>query len=163
MVNSLPGMEEHPFEPPNEDIRQYFHDWLDKDGYPIWPYWSHIRSWWEIRDLPNVLLLHFNNLKSDLEDEMRSIARFLEIEVDGALWRVMVEHCTFDYMKEHASTVVGPLEALFKGGGKTFINKGTNGRWRDVLTATDIQKYEKAASENLAPDCASWLVTGQLP
>ncbi len=50
MVNSLPGMDEHPFEPPNEDIRQYFHDWLDKDGYPIWPYWSHIRSWWEIRD-----------------------------------------------------------------------------------------------------------------
>ncbi len=94
---------------------------------------------------------------------MRSIARFLEIEVDGALWPVMVEHCTFDYMKEHASTVVGPLEALFKGGGKTFINKGTNGRWRDVLTATDIQKYEKAASENLAPDCASWLATGQLP
>ncbi len=163
MVNSLPGMEEHPFEPPNEDIRQYFHDWLDKDGYPIWPYWSHIRSWWEIRDLPNVLLLHFNNLKSDLEGEMRSIARFLEIEVDGALWPVLVEHCTFDYMKEHASTVVGPLEVLFKGGGKTFINKGTNGRWRDVLTATDIQKYENAASENLSPDCASWLATGQLP
>lgn len=163
MVNSLPGMEEHPFEPPNEDIRQYFHDWLDKDGYPIWPYWSHIRSWWEIRDLPNLLLLHFSNLKSDLEGEMRSIARFLDIEADSALWPVLVEHCTFDYMKEHASTVVGPLEALFKGGGKTFINKGTNGRWRDVLTATDIQKYENAANENLSPDCASWLATGQLP
>jgi len=163
MVNSLPGMEEHPFEPPSDDIRQYFHDWLDKDGHPIWPFWSHIQSWWKIRDLSNVRLLHFNNLKSDLEREMRGIARFLDIELDEALWPVAIEHCTFEYMKEHASTVVGPMEALFEGGGKTFINKGTNGRWHDVLTSADIEKYETAARDSLEPECVRWLATGQLP
>ena len=31
---------------------------------------------------------------------------------------------------------------MFKNGGTTFINKGTNGRWRDVLTPDDIARYE---------------------
>ena len=29
--------------------------------------WENIRSWWEIRDLPNVMLVHFNELKADME------------------------------------------------------------------------------------------------
>ncbi len=162
-ANALPGMEEHPAAPPPTDVRAFYHDWLDRDGYPLFPYWSHIRSWWDIRDLPNVRLLHFNNLKADLPGEMRRIANFLAIEVDEALWPVLVEHCTFDYMKEHASEVIAKIEWFWEGGGKTFIHKGTNGRWRDVLIPADIRKYEAAVKENLAPDCVSWLATGQLP
>lgn len=162
-VNALPGMEERPFEPPPADIRQYFHEWLDTDGLPFWPFWSHIQSWWDIRGLPNVLLLHFNILKADLPGEMRRIASFLDIEVDEDLWPVLVEHCTFDYMKEHATVIVGKLADIFVGGSKTFIHKGTNGRWRDTLTPADLEKYERLASENLTPDCAHWLATGELP
>ena len=162
-INALPGMEKRPWDPPSADIREFFHDMLDQDWYPWWPFWSHIRSWWEIRNLPNVLLLHFNNLKADLPGEMRRIASFLDIEVDEALWPVLVEHCTFDYMKEHATVIVAKLADIFVGGGKTFIHKGTNGRWRDTLTPEDIEKYQRLASENLTPDCAHWLATGQLP
>ena len=162
-VNALPGMEERPIERPPADIRQYYHDLLDQDWYSWWPFWSHIQSWWDIRRLPNVRLLHFNNLKADLPGEMRRIAGFLDIEVDEASWPALVEHCTFDYMKEHASVVVAKLADFFEGGGKTFIHKGTNGRWRDTLTPEDIEKYERLASENLTPDCAHWLATGELP
>jgi len=98
-----------------------------------------------------------------LPGEMRRIASFLNIEVDVALWPVLVEHCTFDYMKEHASEVIAKIEWFWEGGGKTFIHKGTNGRWRDVLTPADIRKYQAAVKDNLTPDCASWLATGQLP
>ena len=52
---------------------------------------------------------------------------------------------------------------VFKEGGKTFINKGTNGRWRDVLTADDIARYEAEVAKNLTPDAARWLATGELP
>ncbi len=162
-VNALPGMEERPIERPPADIRQYYHDLLDQDWYSWWPFWSHIQSWWDIRRLPNVRLLHFNNLKADLPGEMRRIAGFLDIEVDEASWPALVEHCTFDYMKEHASVVVAKLADFFEGGGKTFIHKGTNGRWRDTLTPEDIGKYERLASGNLTPDCAHWLATGELP
>ena len=64
-------------------------------------------------------------------------------------------------MKKNATKSV-PLGGLFwDGGAETFINKGTNGRWRDVLTAEDIDRYEHRARAELGEECAHWLATGQ--
>jgi aryl sulfotransferase len=42
------------------DVRTYFHEWLDDDdGGPMGSYWTHIQSRWDMRDRPNVLLVHF--------------------------------------------------------------------------------------------------------
>jgi aryl sulfotransferase len=48
----------------------------------------------------------------------------------------------------------------FRGGATTFINKGTNGRWRDVLSADEIAVYEEKAVQELGPECARWLAEG---
>lgn len=161
--NNTPGRIGPPLEPPTDDIRQYFHDWLDGDGYPFWPFFPNIRSWWNIRDLPNVMLVHFNNLKADLEGEIRRIADFLEIAPSADAWPKIVEHSTFAHMKSHADQVSPMAKQAFKDGADTFIHKGTNSRWRDVLNDDDIRKYEKAVARNLTPDCAHWLATGDLP
>ena len=50
--------------------------------------------------------------------------------------------------------------AFWDGGAETFINKGTNGRWRDVLTAEDIARYEVTAEGELGAECARWLASG---
>ena len=148
-------------DPPTADIGQYFREWLAKDGYPWWPFWENIRTWWAARDLPNVMLIHFARLKTDMPGEMRRIAAFLEIPIDEGRWPAIVEHCTFDYMKAHAQHAA-PLGGVFwEGGASTFINKGTNGRWRDVLTADDIRAYEKRARDELGDECAHWLATGE--
>jgi aryl sulfotransferase len=55
------------------------------------------------------------------------------------------------------------LTLLFDGGADTFINKGVNGRWKDVLTPAEIAKADEVAAKRLSPDCAHWLKTGQLP
>ncbi len=52
--------------------------------------------------------------------------------------------------------------AFWEGGAKTFIHKGTNGRWRDVLTEEDNANYEFRALEKLGPECAEWLASGEL-
>jgi aryl sulfotransferase len=128
----------------------------------MWPFWENIRSWWAIRDLPNVMLLHFNELKADMPGTMRRIAAFLEIPIDEGKWRAMIEHCSFDYMKAHADKSAPLGGILWDGGAATFINKGTNGRWRDVLSSADIQAYESRAREELGPECAHWLATGEI-
>ena len=164
MFNDTPGRVGPKLEPPKDDIVEYFHDWLDGDGYPFWPFWSNVRSWWEIRHLPNVMLLHFNDMKADLPGSIRRIAKFLDMEVDAAVWPSIVEHCSFDYMKRNATKLSDHFdEALFRGGLGEFIHKGTNGRWRDMLSAEDIAKYERAASEHLSPECAAWLANGRMP
>ena len=34
--------------------------------------------------------------------------------------------------------------AFWDGGAQTFINKGVNGRWRDMLSAEDCAAYQPA-------------------
>ena len=65
-MNETPGLVGDPFPKPCDDIVQYYHEWLDKDGYPWWPFWENIKTWWDARNLPNVKLIHYNNLKDDL-------------------------------------------------------------------------------------------------
>jgi aryl sulfotransferase len=160
-LNDTPGLVGEKIAPPPSDIREYFNTWLVRDGYPFWSFWENIRSWWEVRDLPNVLLVHFAALKADMEGEIRRIARFLEIALDEARMPRILEHCSFDYMKRNAAKVA-PLGGVFwDGGAGTFINKGTNGRWRDVLGAADSRAYEDRALRELGPDCAAWLSSGR--
>ncbi len=160
-LNNTPGRVGPPIERPPEDVHQYYHDWLDKHGHPWWPFWENMQSWWEIRDLPNVMLLHFGQLKVDMGREIRRVATFLEISIDESKWDAILEHCSFDYMKKNATKSV-PLGGLFwDGGAQTFINKGTNGRWRDLLSAEESEKYERMARAELGEECAHWLATGE--
>jgi aryl sulfotransferase len=163
MLNDSPGRVGPTIGRPAASIRQYFLDWLDGDGYPFWPFWENVRSWWDIRHLPNVMMVHFDRLKRDMPGEIRRIAGFLDISVDEDRFPAIVEHCTFDYMKAHAEKSA-PLGGVFwDGGAATFINKGSNGRWRETLTAQDCARYESMAREQLGEDCARWLATGDPP
>lgn len=162
VLNDTPGRVGPPIERTNLEVAPYFRRWLESGGEPFWPFWENIRSWWEIRDLPNVKMVHFANLKSDLAGEMRGIAEFLDVKIDEAKWDDIVAHCSFDYMKANADKAAPLGGALWEGGGKTFINKGTNGRWRDLLTKEDNEAYEARALKELGPDCARWLATGKV-
>lgn len=141
---------------------EFFRGWFADDGFPYWPFWENIRSWWAIRDLPNVKLIHFNDLKTDLAESIRGITDFLEISPEPENFEKILEHCTFDYMKSHAEQMAPLGGIMWNGGARTFINKGTNGRWRDVLTADDNAAYEAKALKELGPDCAAWLAGAKL-
>lgn len=156
-LNDTPGRVGPPLLPPPADIRQYWLEWMDKDGYPFWSFWENIRTWWQIRELPNLLLIHFNDLKHDMPGEMRRIARFLDIPIDETRWPDIVKYCTFDWMKQNATKSVPLGGAFWDGGAETFINKGVNGRWADTLTAADTAEYEARAVHELGAECARWL------
>ena len=160
-LNKTPGLVGPPLEPPPDDIREYWHSWLAKDGFPYWSFWENVRSWWAIRDLPNLMLVHFETLKRNMPAEMRRIAKFLDIPIDESKWDTIVEHCTFDWMKNNGEKIVPLGGAVWKGGVKTFINKGTNGRWKETLTPSESAEYEAKALAELGPECAHWLATGE--
>lgn len=160
-LNDTPGRVGPPIEPPPTDILRYWQDWMDRDGHPFWPYWDSIRSWWAIRELPNILFVHFADLKADLPGQMRRIAEFLEIPVDEGRWPSIVEHCSFDWMKKNATKSVPLGGAFWDAGAEVFINKGINGRWTETLSSQDCAAYETRAEAELGPECARWLASGQ--
>lgn len=161
-LNKTPGRVGPPIEKPPASVKQYYHDWLDRDGHPLWPFWENVLSWWAIRKLSNVLMIHFANLKRDMPGQIRKIAQFLDISIDESKWESILLHCSFDYMKVNAVKSVPFEGALWNGGVQSFIYKGTNGRWRESLDHDEIKKYENRATAELSHECAHWLATGTL-
>jgi len=161
-LNDTPGRVGPPIGKPPADVRQYFVEWMEKDGHPFWPFWDNVRSWWAIRDLPNVMFVHFAELKRDMPGTMRRMAGFLDINVDAAKWPEILEYCSFDWMKANATKSVPLGGAFWDAGAQVFINKGTNGRWKDTLTTADNANYETRAVKELGGACAHWLATGAM-
>lgn len=159
-LNDTPGRVGAPIRRPIGDVLEYFQDWLAYDGFPWWPFWENVRSWWEIRHLPNVLFIHFADLKSDMPGEIRRIAEFLQIDIHEEKWDKMLEICSFDYMKANATKSVPLGGAFWDGGAETFINKGINGVWQEVLSDADNTLYAERARRELGEACANWLFQG---
>ena len=137
--------------PSPDDIHAFFADWLAQ-GFLF----EFIASYWAHRDESNVLFVHYNDLKVDLEGEMRQVADFLDIEIDEAQWPAVVERCTFESMRARADEI-GPFAEVFQGGAESFLYKGTNDRWRDVLTANELAAYQQRAEEILPAHARAWL------
>lgn len=126
------------------------------------PFWGEIADWWGYRHLPNLMMIHFSNLISDRVVSIIKIAKFLNIELHDEFLEKVIKYSSLDHMKDLAERDAD-LEKQFIGGGRTFINKGTNGRWRDVLSEEESALCDKIAAERLPLDCAHWLRTGEMP
>jgi aryl sulfotransferase len=133
----------------------------EEDGYPFGSPHAHAASFWNHRHLPNILMVHYNDMKTDLEGEMRRIAAFCGIDVPEETWPSLVDGARFETMKRDASKLVPGTARAFKGGVETFIYKGTGGRWRNVLTDAELDLYEMKA-ERLDPALRSWLESGRV-
>src|SRR4029453_1552100 len=96
---------------------------------------------------------------ADLEGQMRRVAAFTDIEVAEEAWSELVAAARFDTMKQDAIRNAEYMGLIFQGGAGRFFHKGTNGRWRDVLTEKGPPLFEGAAAE-LAPELRSWLEAG---
>jgi len=160
-LNDTPGRVGPPIEPPPADIHQYWREWLERDGHPFWPFWKNVRTWWEFRHLPNILFVHFANLKRDMPGQMRRIAEFLDVPIDETRWETILEYCSFDWMKRHATKSVPLGGGLLIKGKQVLINQGVNGRWTETMTPEDVAEYEARAVQELGPECARWLATGE--
>jgi aryl sulfotransferase len=160
ILNDTPNRVGPPMGRPTTNVREYFLEWLNRDGYPFWPFWQNVRSWWNIRNCPNLLLLHFADLKEDLPGEIRRIGAFLGLFPSDDRLVAIAEHCTFEYMKRHAEKNAPLAGQLWNGGARTFIHKGINGRWHDILTLDDTRHYERLGSEQLGRTCFNWLTEG---
>lgn len=121
---------------------------------------SHLASWWPLRTEPNVHFAHYNDLQTDLEGEMRRLAGLLDIGVGEDRWPVVVERCGIGEMREAARTI--GIDGAFEGGADAFFYKGTNGRWREMLTDAQLERYQRMVADELPADAATWLEHGSL-
>lgn len=146
------------------DPRSWFRNWAtrgtfewEQDGYPYWSHFYHFQSWWDYRRLPNIYFVHFANLLTDPAREVRRLADYLGVAIDEALFPQILERISFASMRENFANIEPMADVLWKEGAKTFMNKGTNGRWRDVLGPDELALYDAAVARSLSADAARWM------
>jgi aryl sulfotransferase len=153
-----------------KDPREAWRAWMtrgwfewESEGWPFWSNLHHTQTYWEHRTLPNFLFLHYNDMLADLEGAVRKIAAFGDIPIDDAIVARTVENTTFANVRKKVEDTPEEEDLsrlFFEGGQKRFFYKGTNQRWRGVLTDEDLTLYEEAMQRVLSPDCAAWLENG---
>ena len=145
------------FENGSDDFLQFWDLWVET-GKPRWPFWENVNIWWQVRHLSNILLVHYENLINRKSEEIIRIAKFLNQEINSSKVEMICQFSSFEYMKEHWQQFQPP--GVFKP--QSFINKGTNKRWRNLLTPEQLQRYEIIISQKLEPKCANWVKNGIL-
>jgi len=141
--------------PPVDDVHEFFSWWLNEQ--PMW--FEHVASFWGHLGEPNVLFVHYNDMQADLDGQMRRVAAFLDVAIEEQRWPELVERCTFESMKKRSNEISD--FANFVGGADTFLYKGTNDRWRDVLTDGELATFDRRSKELLPPDAIAWTRSGQ--
>jgi hypothetical protein len=106
------------------------------------------------------LFVHYGDLSTDPEVEIRRIAGFCDIEIDEGAFPALLEGVGIDAMRTEARGTDDPMQMAFEGGAARFFFKGEAGRWRSVLTDADLELYEAAAS-TLDPELRRWLEGGR--
>ena len=166
-MNSTPGRVGDEFPRLPDDIHAFWRGWItrgwfawESDGWPYWSHLHHVQSWWDYRHLPNIQLVHFSDMLEDTEREVRRIASFLGIEVPEGAWSGIVEAVSFAEMKRRGERYAPGGGGHWKGGASTFLHKGTNGRWHDVLSRDEVRLYDAACERVLTPECRTWLENG---
>lgn len=167
-VDAVAGLDggppaERPSGEPRLSIVEQFWAWVDATTPPtdsastLWKTIRHLDTFWTVRDRPNVVLLHYADLRADLDGQMRSISARLGIAVDEARWPILVQAATIESMRERAAQLTPHAADGFFLDNRRFFHRGTMGQWRDMLDDDDLERYHRRVAELAPADLAAWV------
>ena len=146
---------------PRPSLHDWLLDWINSDEDPrasmdslpgvMW----HLSDAWARRAEPNVLLVHYGDLSTDLEGQMRWLADRLGIDVPGDAWPALVQAATFDSMKANVDKLV-PAAGILKDK-YAFFRRGTSGAGHEILNGAETAAYYARAAELAPTDLLTWL------
>ncbi len=117
----------------------------------------HMSTFWAVREQPNILLLHYDDLKADLDGQMRRVSAQLGIPVDEERWPALVEAATFEQMRANADRVAPDTTNRIWQDNREFFHRGTSGQWGALLDAAGLDRYFARVAELAPDDLARWL------
>jgi hypothetical protein len=152
-----------------EKLHEALAEWIANDDDP--PRYSeslpgamrHLSGAWARRGEPNVLLVHYDDLRADLEGQMRWLAGRLGIVVPEQSWPVLVRAATFERMRDRKDILVPPPPGIVADTA-LFFRRGTSGAGREILSDEEMASYYARAARLAPPDMIEWLhrqVTGR--
>ena len=149
---------------PNEFFRVWMtvptHDWVE-DGFPAGSVFGAARAVWPWRSLPNVHLIHYRDLRHDLEGEARRLAGFLGVDFDSKLWPRLAAAAGLETMRACAHETAPGAHLGDWTDNRAFFAQGRLDAWRSVLSAENRALYEALAPARVEPALRAWLEGGR--
>ncbi len=91
-------------------------------------------------------MVHFDDLRADLDGQMRALADRLAITVPEARWPELVSAATFDQMRARAALTAPNAQSGIWHDNERFFHRGTSGQWRELLDDDDLERYRARAT-----------------
>jgi aryl sulfotransferase len=132
-----------------------------EDGVPFGSMTHFARTWWAHRRRANIAFVHYGDLMTDLDGEMRRLSQFLGMAVDETVWPGLVEAASFATMKEKADADAPGAHLGEWKSNAAFFRRARMGEWRSVLSEQNQALYERLSSERLEPKLEAWLEGGR--
>ena len=166
----------------NEDLAALYRDWEPAPTDPLDRFWfwvdgsaagdvarvslastmHHLATFWAVRDRPNIVLVHYADLQSDLDGEIRRIAQRLGIDIDDDLLPDLVAAAGFDAMRERADEVAADSSQGLWHSNRAFFRSGSNGQWRELLDEAGQRRYAERVRQLAPPDLIEWAHHGPI-
>ena len=146
-----------------------FWAWADDPTPPteaactLWLTLHHLQTFWDVRDRPNIVLVHYDDLKGDLDGEMRRLSARLDIPIDEGRWPQLVGAASLEQMRARADHLAPNATEEIWHDNHQFFHRGTSGQWRDLLDADDLARYRRRVDGLASPDLVTWVHQGQAP
>ncbi|MCX7769947.1 MAG: sulfotransferase domain-containing protein [Proteobacteria bacterium] len=131
------------------DEKISFQDFLERfldgtlDNYGTWE--ENVKSWvfMKNQDLENFLLIKYEDLSNNIEEEVRKVIRFLRLSVSNDKFLKAIEKSKFENMKENEKRLSDETKVL-KNTKKDipFIRSGRIDEWLNYFTENDIRKLK---------------------
>ena len=130
--------------------------WVDGSG-SLAELVRQVETYWAVRDRPNVTLVHYDDLWTDLDAQMRTVAEFLGVTVEDEDWPALVDAARLDSMRERAAQSVPESDLSIWPDPARFFQRGGRRPWDELLDQKDLDRYEGRLRALADPDMAAWL------
>jgi aryl sulfotransferase len=144
-----------------------FSDWLNRVREP--GTWDRecldsmvhfFKTYWQYRQLSNVHLFHYSDMKRDLAGAIASMAAACGITLSDAQLRAYAEAATFGAMKQAAEQFAPMTGTGLWKAEQDFFARGRSGEWKEKLSAAELAAFDARLAQLLPPYEAAWLVNG---
>lgn len=110
---------------------------------------DHMMPFWKRRHEPNFLFLKYEEVRTDLRGAAEKVAKFLGKRIPEDAMDALVDHLSFNNMKNNAACNLEDLvkcrvgKEHFENNGVTIMRKGEIGDWKNVMTEEMAKRFDE--------------------
>lgn len=147
---------------PRPSLRDWLSAWIDREADPVDAMDSldgvmhHLSDAWSRCHHPNVVLVHFDDLRTDLLGQMRRLAHRLHLAEPEQVTAELAAEASFDAMRARAAELAPNTLGILRDP-SAFFREGRSGTGVTELTRSDLNRYHERVAALAPPALVSWL------